>query len=158
MLAVLGEDGFTSQDQLQRVCSAMKAFKRKREVVSFNRWGRGSESHQPLVRASLWTSCDLSLDESLFTKFVHRFAEEKLGKRSGHANYLFFISTSLIYGKNQQVRKSSLWSKDWKDTLKLYWQDERGLFQRALSCKELFLTKCFLHYYKIFRFYLYFNS
>ena len=142
MLAVLGEDGFTSQDQLQRVCSAMKAFKRKREVVSFNCWGRGSESHQPLVRASLWTSCDLSLDESLFTKFVHRFAEEKLGKRSGHAKDLFFISTSLIYGKNQQVRQSNLWSKDWKDTLVIVtrWEgplSESPFLQRAFSDQVL---------------------
>lgn len=33
------------------------------------------------------------------------------------ANYLFFISTSLIYGKNQQVRQGILRSKDLKGVL-----------------------------------------
>ena len=95
---------------------------------------------------------------SLFTSLL----KEKLGKRSGHANYLVFISTSLIYGKNQQVRQSNLWSKDWKDMLEgiLRARDKQSmaawfkvivtrwkgpLFQRALSCKELFLTKSCLY-------------
>ena len=34
------------------------------------------------------------------------------GKLSDHVYYLFFISTSLIYGKNLWVRQGIVWSKD----------------------------------------------
>ena len=60
-------------------------------------------------RAGL-TSCDLSFDAicsySLLTQFVREVTEgEAREKIWSSINYLFFISTSLIYGKNQQVRQ-----------------------------------------------------
>ena len=50
--------------------------------------------------------CDLFLDAILFTQFVCKITEGGARKETwSSANYLFFISTSLIYGKNQQARQ-----------------------------------------------------
>ena len=56
--------------------------------------------------AGLLTSCDLSFNTILFTQFVHEITEgEAREEIRSSVNYLFFISASLIYGKNQQIRQ-----------------------------------------------------
>ena len=57
------------------------------------------------LRADLSTPCDLSLNAILFTQFVHKIAEGEAKEEIwSSVNYLFFISTSLIYGKDQYAR------------------------------------------------------
>lgn len=66
------------------------------------------------------TSCGLSLVAILFTQFVPEITEEEAREEVwSPAGYLIFISTSLIYGKNQQVGHSSVRSKDLKSVLRL---------------------------------------
>ena len=53
--------------------------------------------------------CGLSLDAILFSQFVCEITEGGAGEEiRSSVNYLFFNSTSLIYGKNQQVRQSTV--------------------------------------------------
>ena len=67
----------------------------------------------PSLRAGLATSCGLCLDIFLFTQFVrmvffffHEVTEGKAREETwSSVNYLFFISTSLIYGENQKVKQ-----------------------------------------------------
>ena len=67
---------------------------------------------------SLVTLSDLFLDVILFTQFVCQITEGGGRKETwSSVNYLFFISTSLIYGKNQQARQGIVWSKDLKSVL-----------------------------------------
>lgn len=48
---------------------------------------------------------DSSFDAILFTQFIHQITEGEAREEIRLAvNYLFFTSTSLIYGKNKQVR------------------------------------------------------
>ena len=57
------------------------------------------------------TSCDLPLDVIVFTQlFVQQITEEGEAKEEiwSSVNYLFFISTSLIFGKNRQVRQGTV--------------------------------------------------
>ena len=55
---------------------------------------------------------------SCFTLFVHEITEGEARKAFwSSVSYLFFISTSLIYRKNQLIRQSIVWSKDLKDVL-----------------------------------------
>ena len=65
----------------------------------------GGQRHgHPSLCAVLSTSCDLSLDAILFTPLVREINEEEAGKIIwSSVNYLFLISTSLIYGKNQDI-------------------------------------------------------
>ena len=57
------------------------------------------------------TSYDFSVDALLFTQSVHEMTEGEAGEGEAgeeiwsSVNYLFFISTSLVYGKNQQLGK-----------------------------------------------------
>ena len=61
---------------------------------------------------------DLFLDAILFTQFVCKITEGGARKETwSSANYLFFISTYLIYGKNQQARQGIVWPKDLKSVL-----------------------------------------
>ena len=61
--------------------------------------------HHPALCAGLLT-CDFSLDATLFTQSVHEITEGKAREEIwSSVNYLFFISTSLIYGKNQEFRQ-----------------------------------------------------
>ena len=56
--------------------------------------------------AALSTSRDFSLHVFLFTQFVHKTTEGEAREEIwSSVNYSFFISTSFIYGKNQQVRQ-----------------------------------------------------
>ena len=49
-----------------------------------------------------------------------RLLKAKLANRIwSSVNYLLFISTSLIYGKNQQFKQSIVWSEDLKGVLGL---------------------------------------
>ena len=59
--------------------------------------------------------CDTSLDAILFTQFIHKITEEETGEKVWlSVNYLFFISISLIYWRNQQVRQVLYDQKIWK--------------------------------------------
>ena len=50
--------------------------------------------------------CDFSLEAILFTQFVCKIIErEAMEEIWSSVNYLFFIFTSLIYGKNQHIRQ-----------------------------------------------------
>lgn len=50
------------------------------------------------------TPCDLSLDVILFTQPLCEIAEGGAREEiQSSVNFLFFISTSLIYGKNPQI-------------------------------------------------------
>ena len=108
--------------------------------------------HAPLW-AGLSTPWDLCRDILLFTQFV-RSPKRERGKRIwSSVNYLFFLSSSWIYGKNQQVRQSIVWLKDlkgvrgpemrrvWGCLVWKQWQyssaEGKGLPLRAVSCKEL---------------------
>ena len=60
------------------------------------------------VQAScrLVNSSDLSLDAIFFTQFVSEITGGEAGKEIWlSVNYLFFISTSFIYEKDQQIRQ-----------------------------------------------------
>ena len=55
------------------------------------------------VCAGLWTPLNIPLDVILFIQFVHQITEVEAREEIWlSVNYLFFISTSLIYGKNLQ--------------------------------------------------------
>ena len=88
------------KNHLRRFCSAMKVFKGKGEIIWVNHWDRESDSSPspPVCRLVnyLWsffrwyivhTICEITEGE----------AEEEIWSS---VNYLFFISTSLIYRKN----------------------------------------------------------
>ena len=71
---------------------------------------RGSESSSLYqLLAGLLTSCYFCLDAILFTQFVPYSLKITKGETGEEiwppVNYLFFISTSLIYRENQQVRQ-----------------------------------------------------
>ena len=88
-------------------------------LVSDNHWHRDSESLSPAV-SRLVISSRSYLVHSLITQFVQEITEgEAKGETWSSVNYLFFISISLIQGKNQQVRPGIEWSKDLKDVLGL---------------------------------------
>lgn len=79
-------------------------------MISADHRDRGSESSpsppvcRPVYRLS--TPCDLILDVILVTQFVPKITEGEAKKEIlSSVNCLFFISTSLIYGKNPQVRQ-----------------------------------------------------
>ena len=73
----------------------MKVFKGKKEKSPQSIMEMGPGSLPLLLHAGWSTSQDLSSDAIVFTQFV-RFLKGKLGKD----NYLFFISTSLVYREN----------------------------------------------------------
>ena len=133
--------------------------KGKDEVISVIHGDEGSEPSPPTTYHCVYTchSYDLSVYGVLFTQFVHKITEGKAGEEIwSSVNYLFFIFTSLIYGKNQHVRQGILWSKDLKDVLgpkmRRAWGGDggrahvsrlrlvtrqRNLLQGALSCQKL---------------------
>ena len=61
--------------------------------------------------------CDISVDAILFTLLIHKRVTGE--KAWSSVNYLFFISGSLTYGENQQVRQGFVWTKDLKGVLGL---------------------------------------
>ena len=68
--------------------------------------------------AGLLIPRDLSLDAVLFTQFAGEINDAEAREEIwSSVNYLFFISTSLIYGKNQWIRQGIVWSKDLKGVL-----------------------------------------
>ena len=71
----------------------------------------------PLYAGSV-NSCDIPLGTILFTQFGHEITGwETREKIWPSVNYLFFISTTVIYGKNWQVRQYIVWLKDLKGVL-----------------------------------------
>ena len=72
-----------------------------------------------------------------------RLLKGKLGKRAGRL-LITFISTSLIYGKNQERRRGVVRSKDLKDMLEPKIVEHRGAWfkvggkTKGTSCRELF--------------------
>ena len=67
-----------------------------------------SRHHVPLsgLCADLSTPCDLILDVILVTLFVPKITEGEAKEEIwSYVNYFFQSPTSLIYGKNQQVRQ-----------------------------------------------------
>ena len=67
MPTICGKDGFLCpQNQYPWFCLAIKVLKGK-EKGSVNHWERESKSLPSPLRAGLSTSCDLSLDATLFT-------------------------------------------------------------------------------------------
>ena len=71
-------------------------------MISVNHWGGGQSHHCPPLPSALSTSCGLSLVVILFTQFVLKITEGEAGEEVwSPAGYLIFISTSLVYGKNQ---------------------------------------------------------
>ena len=67
----------------------------------------GQSRHHPPLFAGLST-----LDALLFTQFVDEVTEgEAREEIRSSVNYLFFISTSSIYRKNQQIKSGTVWSK-----------------------------------------------
>ena len=98
-----------------------KFLKGKREVISATEIGEQTHSRLPL-HAGLLTPRDLSFYAILFTQFVCEITEGEAGEEIClSVNYLLFISTSLIYGKNygKKVRQGIMWSKDLKGVLGL---------------------------------------
>ena len=58
------------------------------------------------VCAGLWTPLNIPLDVILFIQFVHQITEVEAREEIwSSVNYLFFITTSLIYEKNWQGRQ-----------------------------------------------------
>ena len=100
-----------------------KFLRGKREVSSVNHGWRGSEvSWSPAVCRLVNFLWSFLLDAILFPPFVHEITEGEAGEEIwSPGNYLFFISTSLICGKNQQVRQGILWPQDLKGVLG-YWR------------------------------------
>lgn len=94
----------TSQDS----ALPWKLFRDKREVIS-SVIEAGVSHHPPSLHTHLCASWSpppgLSSDVILFMQFVCKIAEEKLGKRSGPAGSLFFISASLICERTNTVGK-----------------------------------------------------
>ena len=93
------------QNHLQGFCLAVKAFKgRQGSNLDNHRFGGQSHSHSPLC-AGLSAPRGLSLDVIVFTQFCPTVQEITEGEAReeilSSVNYLFFISSSLIYRKNQ---------------------------------------------------------
>ena len=103
-----------SKDSIQ----PWKLLKRKREVTSINHWGRRSESSPSPTACRL--ACRLvdflwSSDAILFSQFIHEMTEGEAREETwSSVNYLFFISTSLIYGKTNKLGKVLCDQKIWK--------------------------------------------
>ena len=94
-----------------------KFLKGKREVISVNHWDGGSES-SPSPTACRLVDSSWSLDAVLFTQFVREITEGAAREEiQSSVNYLFFISTSLIYGRSQEIRQDIVWLKDLKGVL-----------------------------------------
>lgn len=90
---------------LQGFCLAVKAFKgRQGSNLDNHRFGGQSRHHSPLC-AGLSAPWGLSLDVIVFTQFCPTVQEITEGEARGEilssVTYLFFISSSLIYRKNQ---------------------------------------------------------
>ena len=98
-----------------------KLLKGNREIISFSHWDTGGRSHRrPPLCAGLSTPRDLSLDATLLTQLVCGLTDGEAGEEIwSSVNCLIFVSISLIYGKNQQVRQRIAWSKDEKSELGL---------------------------------------
>lgn len=106
----------------------------------------GQSRHHPPLCAGLLTLSDLSyffrcyLAHTVCSKDSEREAGEEIW---WCVNYLFFTSISLIYGKKQQVRQSTVWSKDVQGVpgpeVSRAWGPGVRLVTRAgASCRELF--------------------
>ena len=66
----------------------------------------GQNDHHPPLHSGLSSSYNLFLDAVLFTQFVHEITKGKAKEEMwSSVTYLFFMSTSLIDRKNQQVRQ-----------------------------------------------------
>ena len=100
------------QNHLQRFWLAMEVLRGRRELTSVNHWDGGSEcmeAHQLLVIVLSM----LSRLYSLVTQFLHEImGGEARTEIWSSVNYLFFLSTSLIYRKSRQVRQGIVWLND----------------------------------------------
>ena len=67
--------------------------------------GKGGCNHSPLS-AGLLTARFFFFNAILFTQLVHEITEGEAREEIwSFVNYLFFMSTSLIFGKKQQIRQ-----------------------------------------------------
>ena len=110
------------QNLLLRFFSVVKALKGGREVTQVNHrnggWVSLPSSTACRLIGFLWPCSKFHLVHSLVTPFVHEITEGEAREEVwSSVSYLFFISTSLIYGKNQPVRQGIVWLKDLKGVL-----------------------------------------
>ena len=105
---------------LQRFCYSWNILKGQRKasqliIVTEGQSLQYSPSCIPMSRCNfLW----FFFKCYLFTQFIHEITEGEAREEIwSFVNDLLFISTSLIYEKNQQVRWSIVWSKDLKGGL-----------------------------------------
>ena len=86
----------------------------------------------------------------LLVSLFMRLLKGKLGKRAGHL-LITFISTSSIYGKNQERRRGVVWSKDLKDMLEPKIVEHRGAWfkvggkTKGHPAESSFPAKSWLH-------------
>ena len=101
--------------------------------------GGQSHRHPPTVCRlvdSSWSSSRWYLVHSLVTQFVHQITEGEAREEIWlSVDYLFFISTSLIYRKNRQVRQGIVWLKDLKGVLGLEMSRAWG-WKELLTCTQ----------------------
>ena len=90
----------------------------------------------------------------LYMYLLHSVCETTEGESReeiwSSVNYLLFVSTFLIYGKDQHLRQGIVWLKDLKYELELEMSRARCrlkfmIRQRGFLCRELFPAKSCLH-------------
>lgn len=92
-----------------------------RKRISVDHWlnwgGRGvAIPHKPVCRLGGTSRSPSRCCHSLVTRFVQEITRGEASEEVwSSVNYFFFISTSLIYGRNQPVRQGIVWLKDLKD-------------------------------------------
>ena len=98
------------QEPIQRFCLTVSVFKRRKgKLVSLNHLRRGSESLSSIPVGSLADSLGSRFQCCLIRGFAHRITERVVGEEvKSSINYLFFMPTSFISEKNQQVRQNSV--------------------------------------------------
>ena len=117
--------------------------KKKGKVTSVNHWGSGSESSPSSTEyrpVSSWSSSrPVPLSWSQVSHMVC-LGGLIMGSYRRDLVILFFISTSLIYGKNRQARQAVVWLKDLKVGLRSEMSRTVKVKVRSLSHARLLAT------------------
>ena len=116
-------DSASPRNHLWRFCWAVKVLKGKQKWSQLiTEMGVRVSTIPHCVQACrlLRSSSRCYLVHTVWSQFVWEITEgDATEKIWSSVNYLFFISTSLIYGKNQQIGQGIVWSKDLKGVLGL---------------------------------------
>ena len=127
-------DSVSPRNHLWRVCSAMKVFKGKRGSSIGELLRRGAEPSSSPTACRLvdflWAFFGCSLVHIVCSRDYWKVNSEEIWS---YDNCLFIIPTSLIYGKNQQVRQAIIWTKDLTGVFRPGWTELRGTWFKSYN-------------------------